>query len=166
MDDAVLQKFDLIQHEQASLPVRESMIGESPAAQQRALKILLIENDPIDAAWITELIHEKGLGAEVAHSACLSQALLVLAQQPTDAVFVSIHPDGGLASSEICRELVSKANGRPVVALVDVAERDHVADIHATGVRFIYGKHPIMRTAHVRKLEARERFRARITEHP
>jgi CheY-like chemotaxis protein len=165
IDDSVRQICDLIQREQASLPVPESMTRQSPAAQQRALKILLIEDDPIDAAWITELIHEKGLGAEVAHSACLSQALLVLAQQPTDAVLISVHLAGGTASSEFCRELVSKAKGRPVVALVDVAELDHAADIHATGVRFIYGKHPIMRTAYVRKLEARERFRARITEH-
>jgi DNA-binding response OmpR family regulator len=119
------------------------MTGESPAAQ------LLIEDDPIDAAWITDLIHEKGPEVQVAHSVCLSQALLVLAQQPTDAVLISIHPDGGTASTEICRELVNKANGRPVVALVDAAERDHAADIHATGVRFIYRKHPIMRTAHV-----------------
>jgi DNA-binding NarL/FixJ family response regulator len=139
------------------------MTGEAPAAQQRALKILLIEDDPIDAAWITELIHEKGLGAEVAHSASLSHALVVLAQQPTDAVLISVHPKGGRASTEICRELVSRANGRPVVALVDVAELDHAAGVHATGVRLIYGKHPIMPTAHVRKLEGRERLRARIT---
>jgi CheY-like chemotaxis protein len=140
------------------------MTGESPVAQQRALKILLIEDDPIDAAWITELIHGKSLGAEVAHSASVSQALLVLAQQPTDAILISVHPDSGSASTEICRELVSRANGRPVVALVDVAELDHAADVHATGVRFIYGKHPIMRTAHLRKLEGRERFRARMTD--
>jgi DNA-binding NarL/FixJ family response regulator len=140
------------------------MTGESPAAQQRALKILLIEDGPIDAAWITELIHEKALGAEVAHSASLSQALLVLAQQRTGAVLISVHPGGGTASTEICRELVSRANGRPVVALVDIAELNHAADVHATGVRLIYGKHPIMRTAHVRKLEGRERCRAWITE--
>jgi DNA-binding NarL/FixJ family response regulator len=140
------------------------MSRESPAAQQRALKILLIEDDPIDAAWITELIHEKALGAEVAHSTSLSQALLVLAQQRTDAVLISVQPGGGTASTEICGELVRRANGRPVVALVDVAELNHAADVHATGVRLIYGKHPIMRTAHIRKLEGRERFQARITE--
>jgi hypothetical protein len=50
--------------------------------------------------------------------------------------------------------------------LVDVAELDHAADVHATGVRLIYGKHPIMRTAHVRKLEVRERWQARMTEQP
>ena len=144
--------------------VRQCMTSASPAAQQRALKILLIEDDPIDAAWITELIHGKGLGFEVAHSACLPQALLVLVQHPTDVVLVSVHPNDGTASTEICRELVSKAGGRPIVALVDVAELHRAADIYATGVRFIYGKHPIMRTAHIRKLELRERFRARFPE--
>ena len=59
---------------------------------------------------------------------------------------------------------MERANGRPVVALVNVAELDHAADVHATGVRFIYGKHPIMRTAHIRKLEVRKRWEARITE--
>jgi CheY-like chemotaxis protein len=128
------------------------------------LKILLIENDPIDAAWIAELIHQKSPGAEVAHSASLTDALLVLAQQPIDAIFVSVHPDGETASTEICRELVRRADGRPIIALIDVAQQDHAADVHVTGVRFIYRKHPIMRTAYVRKLEGQERFRARITE--
>jgi len=145
-------------------PGRKSMTSESPAAQQRALRILLIEDDRIDAAWITELIYEKRPGTEVVHSASLPQALLVLAQQPTDAVFISVHPNGPTASTEDCRELVSRANGRPVVALVNVAEMDHAADVRATGVRFIYRKHPIMRTGHIRKLEVRERWDARIAE--
>jgi DNA-binding NarL/FixJ family response regulator len=140
------------------------MTGESPVAQQRALKILLIEDDPIDAAWITELIHEKSPRVEVAHSASVSQALSVLAQQPTDAILISVHPDGGTVSTDICRELVSRANGCPVVALVDIAELNHAADVYSTGVRLIYGKQPIMRTAHVRKLEVRERWEARITK--
>ena len=46
-----------------------SMTSGSQAAQQRALKILLIEDDPIDATWITELIHKKGPGTEVVRSA-------------------------------------------------------------------------------------------------
>jgi DNA-binding NarL/FixJ family response regulator len=143
----------------------ESMTSGCPAAQQqRALKILLIEDDPIDAAWITELIHEKAPGTEVVRSATLPEALVALARQPADAVFVSVHPDGRTASTAVCRELVERANGRPVVALVNVAELDHAADVHATGVRLIYGKHPIMRTAHIRKLEGREQFRAWITE--
>jgi len=145
-------------------PGGKSMTSESPAAQQRALRILLIEDDRIDAAWITELIYEKRPGTEVVHSASLPQALLVLAQQPIEAVFISVHPDGSTASTEDCRELVSRANGRPVVALVNVAEMDHAADVRATGVRFIYRKHPIMRTAHIRKLEVRERWDARIAE--
>jgi CheY-like chemotaxis protein len=137
----------------------------SPAQQQHALKILLIEDDPIDAAWITELIHERSPGTEVVHSASLPQAFSVLAQQMPKALFISVHPDGGTASIENCRELVSRANGQPVVvALVNRAEMDHAADVRATGVRFIYFKHPIMRTAHVRKQESRERFRARVTE--
>jgi hypothetical protein len=51
---------------------------------------------------------------------------------------------------------VSRANGRPVVALVNLAEMDHAADVRETGVRFIYSKHPIMRMAHIRKLEVRK----------
>jgi CheY-like chemotaxis protein len=141
------------------------MTSASPAAQQCALRLLLIEDDPIDLAWITELIHEKCPGTEVVHSDSLPQAFSVLAQQMPDAVFVSVRPDGQTESIENCREVVSRANGRPVVALVNLAEMDHAADVRETGVRFIYGKHPIMRTAYVRKLEARERFRAGITEH-
>jgi DNA-binding NarL/FixJ family response regulator len=128
------------------------------------LKILLIEDDPIDAAWVAELIHQKSPRTEVVHSTSLTEAVLVLAQQPTDAFFISLHPDGGTAFTEICGELVGRANGRPVVALIDVAMHHHGADVHATGVRFIYRKHPLMRTAYVRKLEGRERFRARRTE--
>ena len=145
-------------------PGGESTASESPAAQQRPLRILLIEDDRIDAAWITELIHEKGPGTEVVHSASLPQALFALAQVPLDAVFISVHPDSRTASTEDCRELVRRANERPVVALVTGAEMNHAADVRATGVRFIYCKHPIMRTAHIRKLEARERWEAQIAE--
>jgi hypothetical protein len=55
MDDGVRQICDLIQREQASLPVPESMTRQSPAAQQRALKILLIEDDPIDGRCQSKL---------------------------------------------------------------------------------------------------------------
>ena len=51
----------------------ESMASDSPAPQQRPLRILLIEDDPIDAAWITELIHEKRPGTEIRRAVHLSQ---------------------------------------------------------------------------------------------
>jgi hypothetical protein len=60
---------------------------------------------------------------QVAHSASLTEALPVLAQEPTDAIFISVNPDGGTASTEFCGDLVGRANGRPVVALIDVACR-------------------------------------------
>jgi CheY-like chemotaxis protein len=150
---------------QRSFPVSpgsESMSIGSPAARQRALRLLLIEDDPIDLAWITELIHEKCPGTEVVHSDSLPQAFSVLAQQMPDAVFVSVRPDGRTESIENCRELVSRANGRPVVALVNLAEMDHAADVRETGVRFIYCKHPILRMAHIRKLEVRQTYEAQI----
>ena len=134
------------------------MATQSPAAQRRALRILLIEDDPIDAAWITELIHEKHPTAEVVHSSSLPDALSVLAQRPIDTAFISAHPNGEAASVQNCREMVRRAGRRSVVALVNVAEMDHAADVRATGVRFIYRKHPIMRTAYVRKQELREKL--------
>jgi hypothetical protein len=62
------------------------------------LKILLIEKDPVDAAWITELIKEKRPTIEVVHSASLPHALSVRAQQRIDSVFVSARPEGDAAS--------------------------------------------------------------------
>jgi hypothetical protein len=41
---------------------------------------------------------------------------------------------------------------------------DHAADVRETGVRFIYSKHPIMRMAHIRKLEVRKAYEAYIAE--
>ena len=121
-------------------------------------RILLIEDDPVDATWITELIQEKSPAAEVVHTACLSDALLVLAQRPIDTVFISVRPNGEAASTQHCREMVHRAGCRPVVALVNAADMVHAADVRAAGVRFIYRKHPIMRTAQLRKRELRARL--------
>jgi hypothetical protein len=147
-------------------PGDESMTVGSPAAQQRRLRLLLIDDDPIDLGWFTELIHTKCPGNEVVPSASLREAFLVLAQQMPDAVFVSVNPDGRTASIEDCGELVSRANGRPVVALVNPTEMDHAADVRATGVRFIYFKHPIMRTAYIRKVEVRKSYTAAVPPGP
>ena len=46
------------------------------------LKILLVEEDPVDAAWITELIKEKRPTIEVVHSTSLPDARSILAQRP------------------------------------------------------------------------------------
>jgi hypothetical protein len=174
VDDSALRQIarDLVSAVRAAIAQRwfpvspggESPASKSPAAQPRPLRILLIEEDRIDAAWITELIYEKRPGTEVVHSASLPQALFALAQLPIDAVFISVHPEGRTASTEDCRELVRRPKGRPVVAPVNGAEMNHAADVRATGVRFLYCKHPIMRTAHIRKLEARERWEAQIAE--
>jgi DNA-binding NarL/FixJ family response regulator len=115
----------------------------------------LIEDDPVDATWLTELIKEKCPSSEVLHRASLPDALSALVQRPIDAVFVSIRPDGEAASIHECRELVRRAGRRPVVALINAAEMTRASEIRATGVKFVYGKHPILRTAQIRKQELR-----------
>jgi DNA-binding NarL/FixJ family response regulator len=122
------------------------------------LKILLIEDDPVDAAWITELIKEKRPTIEVVHSTSLPDASSILAQRPIDTVFISVRPDGDAASIQDCREMVRRAGRRSVVALVNAAEMAHAAEIRGSGVKFVYRKHPIMRTAQIRKQELREKL--------
>ena len=101
------------------------------------LKILLIEDDPVDAAWITELIKEKRPTIEVVHSTSLPDASSILAQRPIDTVFISVRPDGDAASIQDCREMVRRAERRSVVALVNAAEMAHAAEIRASGVKFV-----------------------------
>lgn len=122
----------------------------------------MIEDDPVDAAWITDLINDKGPINEVVHSASLPDGLSVLARRPIDTVFVSVHPNGQGASLPSTREIVRRAGGRSVVALVNAAEMTHAAEVRAAGVRFVYRKHPIMRTAEIRKQELREKWEALV----
>jgi hypothetical protein len=88
----------------------ETLARRSPAAQPRALRILLIEDDPVDAAWLTELINEKCPTSEVVHGASLPDALSALAQRSIDTVFVAVHPDGEGGSIEGTREIVRRAD--------------------------------------------------------
>jgi len=137
---------------------------QSQAADARVLRILLIEDDPVDAAWLTEMINEKCPTSEVVHGASLPDALSALAQRSIDTVFVAVHPDGEGGSIEGTREIVRRAGRRSVVALVNAAEMAHAAEIRASGVKFVYRKHPIMRTAQIRKQELREKWEARVAD--
>ena len=58
-----------------------------------------------------------------------------------------------------------RAGRRSVVALVNAAEMAHVDEVRAAGVKLVYRKHPIMRTAEIRKQEVREKWEALVTEH-
>ena len=60
-----------------------------------------------------------------------------------------------------------KDNGN-VVALINVAEMALASEVRATGVKFVYRKHPIWRTAQIRKQELRDKFRseARLPHNP
>lgn len=131
---------------------------QSPTAQRHTLRILLIEDDPTDATWITELIKKICPTSEVLHSASLPEAFSALAQQPVDTVFVSVHPDGEAPSIQECREIVRRAGRRPVVALIKAAEMARAPEVRATGVKLVYRKHPIWRTAQIRKEELREKL--------
>jgi DNA-binding NarL/FixJ family response regulator len=124
------------------------------------LRILLIEYDPVDATWLTELIKEKCSTNEVVHSVSLPDAIATLAQQPIDTVFVSVGPDAPAPSIQECRELVHQAGCRPVIALINAAEMALASEVRAAGVKFVYCKHPILRTAQIRKHELREKFRS------
>ena len=136
------------------------MARQSPAAQRRALEILLIEDDPVDASWLRELILEKAPTSQVVQAASVQDALPILAQRPVDAVFFSVHPDGGALSIQGCRDLLRAVGARPVVVLVNAANMVYAADVRAAGVRFIYRKHPIWRIAHIRKQGLRDKWNA------
>jgi CheY-like chemotaxis protein len=136
------------------------MATRSPAAGEHTLRILLIEDDLLDAAWLTELIHSKSSTNEVVHRASVPDALSVLDQRPIDTVFVSIRPNGGGASIRDCRDIVRRARDRSVVALINLADMAHAAEVRAAGVRFVYRKHPIYRTGELRKQELREKYAA------
>ena len=118
----------------------------------------MIEDDLIDATWLTELIKGKCPRTEVLHRASLPDALSALAERPIDAIFISIRQDGDTPSVHQCREVVRRAGPRPVVALVNAAEMIRAFDIYTTGVKFIYRKHPIFRTAQIRKQEVRDKL--------
>jgi len=60
--------------------------------------------------------------------------------------------------------MVRRAERRSVVALVNAAEMAHAAEIRASGVKFVYRKHPIMRTAQIRKQELREKLGFRLKD--
>jgi CheY-like chemotaxis protein len=121
------------------------------AAQGRPLRILLVEDDPVDAAWLTELVKEKCLAAEIIQTPSLPDAFAALDQQPIDTVFLSIRT----SSIQACGEIVRRAGPRPVVALINVTEMALAAEARATGVKLVYRKHPIWRTAQIRKQELR-----------
>jgi response regulator RpfG family c-di-GMP phosphodiesterase len=111
------------------------------ATQGRTLTVLLIEDNPGDVAWTTSLLKQKFLQSEVVHSSSLADGLSVLAQRRIDAVFIGVHPDGQRACTKECRALVRKANGKPVVAMMNQAEMEHAAAIRETGVHSIYCKY-------------------------
>jgi DNA-binding NarL/FixJ family response regulator len=131
-----------------------------PAAERHPLRILLIENDTVDATWLEGLIKERCSTSEVMRSASLPDAFAALAQQQIDTVFVSIRPEGEIPSLRECHEIVRRAGPRPVVALLNATETALVPEILATGVKFVYRKHPIWRTAQIRKQELRDKFRS------
>jgi hypothetical protein len=56
-------------------------------------------------------------------------------------VFIGVHPDGRGSFIEDCRELVRRAKGKPVVAMVNPVEMEHADAIHASGVHSIYCKY-------------------------
>jgi DNA-binding NarL/FixJ family response regulator len=128
------------------------------AAPRRALRILLIEDDLLDAVWIAEFIKAKSPTSEVVHKRSMADAQSFLAQSRIDAIFMAVHPDDEGVSIHTCREIVRRARQRPVVALINTAEKACAAEIRAAGVKLIYYKHPIWRTALIRKQQLREKF--------
>jgi DNA-binding NarL/FixJ family response regulator len=118
----------------------------------------LIEDDPLDAVWVAELIKEKSPTTEVVHHDSLPKVLSFLAQLPIDAIFVGLRLDDEGAWIHACREVLRRAGKRSVVALINAAEIARAAEVRAAGVRFIYCKHPIWRTALIRKQQLREKF--------
>jgi DNA-binding NarL/FixJ family response regulator len=130
------------------------------AAQRRALRILLIEDYPLDAVWIAELIKAKSPASEIVHKRSIADAQSFLDQSRVDAIFVAVYPDDEGVSIRTCREIVRRARQRPVVALINTGDKACAAEIRAAGVRFIYCKHPIWRTALIRKQQLREKFRS------
>lgn len=143
-------------HPPASVEITSG--GQSLAAQPTALRILLIEDDPLDAVWVADLIKAKAAMTEVIHHDSLPQALLVLDQLPIYAIFVSLRLDDEGAWTHTCREVLRRAGKRSVVALINAAESPRAAEVRAAGVKFIYCKHPIWRTALIRKQQLREKF--------
>ena len=136
------------------------MPSEFTSVERHPLRILLIEDDPVDATWLIELIMQKCPAAEIMHTPSLPDGLATLAQQPIDTVFVSVRLNGVPPFSHGCLEIMRRAGPRPVVALIDATETALVPEIRATGVRFVYRKHPIWRTAQIRKQELRDKFRS------
>jgi DNA-binding NarL/FixJ family response regulator len=129
-------------------------------AQRHTLRILLIEGDALDAVWIAELIKAKSPTSDIFHKMSMADAQPFLDQPHIDAIFVAVHPDDEGVPIHTCREIVRRARQRPVVALINTAEKACAAEIRAAGVRFIYCKHPIWRTALIRKQQLRDKFRS------
>ena len=138
------------------------MATRFPVMERHPLRILLIENDTVDATWLEQLIKERCSTSEVVHRASLPDAFAALAQQQIDTVFVSIRPEGEIPSIRECDEIVRRAGTRPVVVLINATETALVPEIRATGVKIVYRKHPIWRTAQIRKQELRDKFRSGV----
>jgi hypothetical protein len=94
------------------------------------------------------------------HTPSLPDAFAALAHQPIDTVFLSIRT----SSIQACGEIVRRAGRRPVVAVINDTEMALAAEVRATGVKLVYGKHPIWRTAQIRKQELRMKL-GRETRH-
>lgn len=140
------------------------MSVQSRAESPDVLRILLVEDDPVDAAWLVELLERSSPVPQIVRSGTLLKAFAVLHRHPLDAVLVSMRPNGPTPLVQGCCELVRRAGRRPVVALIDAAERSAAADILATRVTFVYRKHPIMRAAYIRKQELRARLEAEAAD--
>jgi DNA-binding NarL/FixJ family response regulator len=90
------------------------------ADPEPALRILLVERDPIDAAVLVQVMRASRGTPNVATAASFAAAVEVLAREAIDTIFCSVAPQ----KLEVFRALVRTARPRPVVALVTEGESE------------------------------------------
>jgi CheY-like chemotaxis protein len=90
------------------------------ADAEPALRILLVERDPIDVAVLVQLVRASQGAPDVVKAESLSAALEVLQREAIDAILCSV----ATQDMEVFRGLIRRAKPRPVVALVAEAESE------------------------------------------
>jgi CheY-like chemotaxis protein len=90
------------------------------ADPEPALRILLVERDPIDAAVLVQVMRASRGTPNVATAASFAAAVEVLTREAIDTIFCSV----ARQNFEAFRALVRTARPRPVLALVTDAESE------------------------------------------
>jgi hypothetical protein len=88
-----------------------------------------------------------------------------LAQQPIDAVLLSMHDEEPSVLVQSCCDLISQLGRRPLVVALDESQKGCADAVRRAGAAFVYIKQPIWRTGFIRRQQVRAYCASSMAEH-